>query len=134
MSGRVLTNSQQKRLMAPITTAIIAMRLRRCSHDHAHDVFAQLLIAHRIAQLVPRHRHLLPELVAATDALQSMLERYSQRTVKDAYVNGTDIEIDALDLAAQIYAALLKTTPLKTVRRAMLNVSEKVKNADAVHR
>lgn len=133
MSGRKLNTDQQMRLMEPITTAIIAMRLRRCSHDHAHDIMAQLFIAHRIAQLVPRHRHVLPDIQAGTNALHAMLARHSQRTIKDAFVNGADDEIDALDLAAQIYAALLKTTPLKTVRRAMLNVSEKVKNADAIH-
>src|SRR5690625_6741418 len=132
--GRKLTTGQRERLLSPITTALIAMRLGRCSHDHAHDVLAQLLIAYRVCQLVPRHRHLRDDILAAESAVHNMLERYSQRTVKDAYVNGTDIEIDALDLAAQIYEALLKTTPLRTVRRAMLNVSEKVKNADAVHR
>ena len=132
--GRKLTTSQQDRLMSPIRTALIAMRLGTATSDHVHDVLAQLLIAYRVCQLVPRHRHLRDDILAAESAVHNMLERYSQRTVKDAYVNGTDIEIDALDLAAQIYEALLKTTPLRTVRRAMLNVSEKVKNADAVHR
>ena len=124
--GRKLTTGQRERLMSPITTALIAMRLGRCSHDHAHDVLAQLLIAYRVCQLVPRHRHLRDDILAAESAVHNMLERYSQRTVKDAYVNGTDDEIDALELAAQIYEALLKTTPLRTFRRAVINVKDSI--------
>ena len=124
--GRKLTIGQRERLMSPITTALIAMRLGRCSHDHAHDVLAQLLIAYRVCQLVPRHRHLRDDILAAESAVHNMLERYSQRTVKDAYVNGTDDEIDALELASQIYEALLKTTPLRTFRRAVINVKDAI--------
>lgn len=124
--GRKLTTGQRERLMSPITTALIAMRLGLCSHDHAHDVLAQLLIAYRVCQLVPRHRHLRDDILAAESAVHNMLERYSQRTVKDAYVNGTDDEIDALELAAQIYEALLKTTPLSTFRRAVINVKDAI--------
>ena len=123
---RKLTTGQRERLMSPITTALIAMRLGRCSHDHAHDVLAQLLIAYRVCQLVPRHRHLRDDILAAESAVHNMLERYSQRTVKDAYVNGTDDEIDALELASQIYEALLKTTPLRTFRRAVINVKDAI--------
>jgi|SRR5699024_3987609 len=94
--GRKLTTSQQERLMSPIRTALIAMRLGRCNHDHAHDVLAQLLIAYRVCQLVPRHRHLRDDIRAAESAVHNMIERHNQRTVKDAYVNGTDDEIDAL--------------------------------------
>lgn len=124
--GRKLTTGQRERLMSPITTALIAMRLGRCSHDHTHDVLAQLLIAYRVCQLVPRHRHLRDDILAAESAVHNMLERYSQRTVKDAYVNGTDDEIDALELAVQIYEALLKTTPLRTFRRAVINVKDSI--------
>jgi len=122
--GRKLTPAQRERLMSPITTALIAMRLGRCNYDHAHDVLAQLLIAYRVCQLVPRHRHLRDDIRAAESAVHNMIERHNQRTVKDAYVNGTDDEIDALELAAQIYEALLKTTPLRTFRRAVINVKD----------
>lgn len=124
--GRKLTTGQRERLMSPITTALIAMRLGRCTDDHAHDVLAQLLIAYRVCQLVPRHRNLRDDIHAAESAVHNMIERYNQRTVKDAYVNGTTAEIDALDLAAQIYAALLKTTPLRTFRRAIINVKDAI--------
>lgn len=122
--GRKLTPAQRERLLSPITTALIAMRLGRCNHDHAHDVLAQLLIAYRVCQLVPRHRHLRDDIRAAESAVHNMIERHNQRTIKDAYVNGTTAEIDALELAAQIYEALLKTTPLRTFRRAVINVKD----------
>ena len=125
--GRKLTTAQQERLLSPITTALIAMRLGRCTDDHAHDVLAQVFIAYRVSQLVPRHRHLQPELRDAETAVHSMLERHNQRTIKDGFVNGTADEIDAIQLASEIYAALLKTTPLRTFRRALININDRVK-------
>jgi len=124
--GRKLTIKQQERLMSPIRTALIAMRLGRCTDDHAHDVLAQIFIAYRMSQLVPRHRHLQPELRDAEEAVHSMLERHNQRTIKDACVNGTADEIDAIELASEIYAALLKTTPLRTFRRALINTQDSI--------
>lgn len=118
--GRKLTTSQQDRLMSPIRTALIAMRMGTATSDHAHDVLGQLFIAYRICQIVPRHRHLHPEIRKADSEIHRFLTTQ-------------EVDIDAIELASEIYAALLKTTPLKTVRRAMLNVSEKVKNADAIH-
>ena len=125
--GRKLTTAHQERLLSPITTALIAMRLGRCTNDHAHDVLAQVFIAYRMSQLVPRHRHLQPELRDAEAAVHSMLERHNQRTIKDGFVNGTTDEIDAIQLASEIYAALLKTTPLRTFRRALININDRVK-------
>lgn len=125
--GRKLTTAQQTRLLSPITTALIAMRLGRCTDDHAHDVLAQVFIAYRMSQLVPRHRHLQPELRDAEASVHSMLERHNQRTIKDGFVNGTEDEIDAIQLASEIYAALLKTTPLRTFRRALININDRVK-------
>lgn len=111
--GRKLTTAQQERLLSPITTALIAMRLGRCTHDHAHDVLAQVFIAYRMSQLVPRHRHLQPEIRQADNEIHRFL------TTKE-------VDIDAIDLASEIYAALLKTTPLRTFRRALINTQDSI--------
>lgn len=124
-----LTKKQIDYLMAPIRTAIIAFRLGRADSDHYHNLAAQIMIAHRIAELVQRHRHVLLELKAGMSALDSMFDRWKQRTIQDAFISGTGEEIDALDVAAEIYAALLKTTPYKTVRRAIRNVNDAVDKA-----
>lgn len=121
-----LSKSQIEYLMAPIRTAIIAFRLGRGDADHYHNLAGQMMIAHRIAELVPRHRHLLVELKSGLSALNSMFDRWKQRTIEDAFISGSVEEIDALDLSAEIYSALLKTTPYRTVRRAIMNVGDAV--------
>lgn len=126
---RRLPASSQSALMSPLLTGMIALRLRRGTSEHYHDLAASIMIAHRLAGLVPRHRHLQEETQAAMSALNSMFERWKQRTVSDAYVAGTDDEIDALDTAVQVYAALLKASHGKYVRRALLNVNDATREA-----
>lgn len=111
--GRKLTIKQQDRLMSPIRTALIAMRMGTATSDHAHDVLGQLFIAYRICQIVPRHRHLLPEIRQADSEIHRFL------TTQEA-------DIDAIELASEIYAALLKTTPLRTFRRAIINTQDSI--------
>ena len=111
--GRKLTIKQQERLMSPIRTALIALRLGTATSDHAHDILGQLFIAYRICQIVPRHRHLQPEIRKADSEIRSFL------TTKEA-------DIDAIELASEIYAALMKTTPLRTFRRALINTRDSI--------
>lgn len=85
------------------------------------------MIAGRIAELVPRHRHTLAEIRKATTLLGILYERWANRTIEDAFIAGKPEEVDAIEIAVKIYEALLKTTPLSTVRKAMLNVSDLTK-------
>lgn len=114
--------SAQAAITRPITNAIIALRLGYAEADHYHDLAAAMMIAHKTAELTDRHRHLLPDLQLAINALDSIWTRHEQRTVKDAFYSGTTQEIDVLDNATQIYAALIQTTSGKTMRSAISRV------------
>lgn len=114
--------SAQAAINRPITNAIIALRLGYAEAESYHDLAASMMIAYQAAELTDRHRHLLPDLQLALDALGAIWARHEQRTVRDAFYSGTTQEVDALDNAAQIYAALIQTTSGKTMRSAISRV------------
>lgn len=122
---RRLSVRQQKEIVSPTLTALIALRMHRATADHYHDLAGGIMIACRIAELVQRHRHLLPDIHEAMRALNTIFTRWQQRTVDDAYLAATHDEMTALELCVRIYRALLQTTPGKVIRRALLNVTEK---------
>lgn len=124
MYGRKLSPKRVSNLISPLLTALIALRLGRCREEHFYDLLGHIMIAGRIAELVPRHRHTLKEIREATTLLGVIFERWAKRTIEDAFVSGKPEEVDAIETAVKIYEALLKTTPLSTVRKAMLNVSD----------
>lgn len=121
-----LTRSERQRMVSPVMAAVIAFRMHRGRETHYHDLAYHLMLAHQIVSHVQRHEHLTIDTQAGLNALNSVFDRWRQRTVRDGYISATDAEIDALDLAAEIYAAVLKTTPWKTVRRAMLRLNDAI--------
>lgn len=113
----------QSAIIAPLTNALITMRMGRADAEHYHDLAAAMMIAYRAAELVPRHRHLLDELQPSLDALNAIYARHEQRTISDAPWNGTPREVDQIEHGVRIYQAIIKTTPGKTMLRAINRVT-----------
>lgn len=124
---RRLSVKQQDAILAPVSTGMIALRMHRATSDHYHDMAGGIMIACMIAEIVPRHRHLQLDIHAGMHALNAMFSRWQQRTVEDAYVSATDEEMEALELCVHIYKALLQTTTVRDIRRALWNVTDKIK-------
>lgn len=110
-----VTAEQISHLMSPLTTALIAFRLGAAGDVPYHDLAAALTVAYCIATRVERHRHTLPHIDAALGVLRAVFER----------ANGADTyaaeapEIEAIDLAVDVYRGLLHATPWSFLRRAI---------------
>src|SRR3546814_18777135 len=76
-------------IMAPITAALVALRLGRATDDHYNALAAAFVIAQEAAMLVQRHKHLVEALDPPVNALNAIFERRQQRTIPDAPWSGT---------------------------------------------
>lgn len=113
-------------LMAPSTAALIAFRLGTADSQHYHDLAVSLSVAYRMAEAVPRHRHLLEHLRLALNALNAVFER---RPDSDAPWSATPAEIDEIENGTKIYASLLVTTPGNVLVRAIQRVNDDSRTA-----
>lgn len=110
-----VTGDQIQHLMAPLTTALLAFRLDTAGTTHYHDLAAGLTVAFYTASRVQRHQHTLPYLQAGLDALTAVFMR----------ADGTDnyraepIEIEAIELAVDVYRGILHVTSWAFLRRAI---------------
>lgn len=118
-----LPASYKGRRSKPLIDALIAFRLSRATQEHFYEVLGALMIAEQITELVARHRGLIVEIRPALDALDTIHQRQSQRTVKDAYWAASPEEVDAVELAVHIYTAMLGATPGPVVLRAMRRIT-----------
>lgn len=114
-----LGGKAQSDVMAPVTAALVAMRLGRATTEHYHNLAGAMTIAYRVAELVSRHKHLLDEIQPALDALNAIYARQAQRTIPDAPYSGTAEEIDDIEHGAEIYRAIIRTTPGPVMARAI---------------
>lgn len=119
-----LDKRRQSAVTDPLMTSMIAMRMGRANSDHYHDIAGALTIAPYIADMVPRHRPLKPDIEKGIEALNQIFLRRQQRTIDDAPWNGTVEELDAVETAVEIYLGFLRTTPgpvmMRAIRKAML--------------
>lgn len=114
----------QSAIMDPLTIALIALRRDRATAEHYHDLAGALSIAFRAAELVPRHRYLIDGLQPGLDALNAIFARSQQRTVDDAFWNGTPKEVDDIENGVKIYHAIVRTTPTKVMLRAITRMQQ----------
>lgn len=119
MQGRKLTQKQRTNILAPALSGVIAFRMGRANEDHFYAMYSHVLIALQIASLVPRHRHLTPDLIEAKEILEKA--KFSQKESNDDFFSLTKEEIDLVDLSFEIYKGLLLTTTLKQVAKAIQN-------------
>lgn len=110
-----LSSEQIRQFHDPTMTALIAFRMGRADSDHYHEILAKTLVAHEIAKSVQRHKHLIPDIKAALDALDAV----AKRTIHDAYWTATDEEMQAIETGAEITRALMCATHGPAIRRAM---------------
>lgn len=119
-----LGRAAQSELMAPTTTALIALRLGRADSEHYHALACAMTIGYRAAEAVQRHRPLLPELQPALDALNAIFNRAKQRTVPDAPWSGTADEVDQIENGVKLYEGIMRATPPKVIRRVIMRVMQ----------
>lgn len=71
--------------------------------DELRETLAAVInVSYYICKSTQRHAHLLPEIILASDAALAGYE-----------------DVDALDGALEIYRALIRTTPRKTIQGAI---------------
>lgn len=116
-------------IMDPLTTAVIAMRLKRAAADHYHDLAAAIMICEAITKFVHRHQHLASEIQPGINALNAIYVRQAQRTIPDAPYTGSVEEVDAIDSAVTIYRSVLTVTPGDQIRKAIRAVTQGLDDA-----
>ena len=89
-------------IQSAVRQAALQLRLGTADDDTRDAIHAAINVAYQICKSTQRHAHLMPVVMAASDA---------------ALAGHTDI--DALDDLLQVYLALLKTTPRKAIVRAI---------------
>lgn len=118
-----IPNSYKRNIAKPLTDALIAFHLGHGNEDYYYHLTGALFIASEIVNLVHRHKHLHGTLDESLRSLDSIYDRYQDQGVW----SGSKEEIHSLDLGIEIYAALLSSTPTKTVKRAMERVKKSLK-------
>lgn len=122
----------QSKITGPLTTALVAFRMGRGRAEHYGELAFAMVLAWEIVHSVERHRHLIPDMKPAMDAINAIFERKRQRTVADAPWAAMPAEIDAIELAVEVYSSLWKVTPPKTIDRAMRKIGSAMERADSV--
>lgn len=110
-----ITAAQISAILAPIQTALIAFRMGTAGTIHYHDLAAGLSVCFFTAQRVARHRHLLPDIQAALDAMNAVF----QRTAGTDEYRATPDELRAVELASDVYRGVLTATSWSYVRKAI---------------
>lgn len=105
-------------LNQPVAEALQAFRLGTGCATHQATLAAALSVAYRLAESIPRHRHLLVEIQPALNALTAIYDRAAVDPECDCWLS-TDAEIVALEFAAEIYQAILVASSASHVRRAI---------------
>lgn len=113
-----LPAADHRALNQPVTDAILNFRAGTASAADQATLAAAFSVAYRVAERVPRHRHLLSELKPALSALTAAYERYAGEPTDTPWVI-TVAETDHLHFAARVYAAVLLATSCVHVRRAI---------------
>lgn len=99
-------------LLAPVTAAVQAIADGQCNAEHQATLAAAFSVAYRLAEAIPRHRHLLAELRPALDALTAIHERgYTMATGGQ--------EIASLQYAALLFPAIIQASSAPHVKRAL---------------
>jgi len=109
---------QIQAILGPINTALLAFRMGTAGTRPYHDLAAGLSVAYYAASRVARHRHLMPDIKAGLDALTSVFERCHAEDDSELYL-ATDEEMERLELAAEIYGAILHSVSWAFLRRAI---------------
>lgn len=113
-----LPAADHSRLNQPVADALQAFRAGRADATHQATLAAAFSVAYRLAESIPRHRHLLAEIQPALTALTQIYDRAAVDPECDCWLS-TDAEIVALEFAAEIYQAILVASSASHVRRAI---------------
>lgn len=119
--NRKLSPKQINRHMGAINTALTALHLGVVHWDHCHDLIAHYFIAKSLATIVPKHNHLLPYIDRSLLDLYDLLGRS-----KEGPTSISDQELASIDLSAEIFEAMLKTSSLRAVRNAIREVNKQL--------
>lgn len=98
-------------LIRPLVTSAIAFRLGTATSEHYHELAGALVLAVSCAKTTQRNQHLLAELDPAGKALNDIFDRGDWRATAD--------ESFEMEASAEIYRAILRTTPRKKISKAM---------------
>ena len=105
-------------LNQPVSDAVQAFKSGAGTAYHQSVAACALSVCYRIVESVPRHRHLIPELQPALDALNALYARFNDSPDGHIWL-ATDEEIAAISFGANIYRAVLLASSGAHVRRAV---------------
>ena len=108
-------------LNQPVTDAVQAFKSSTATAYHQSVAACALSVCYRIVEAIPRHRHLIPELQPALDALNALYARFNDSPDDHLWL-ATDEEIAAISFGADIYRAVLLASSGAHVRRAVAMV------------
>lgn len=109
-------------ILSMMNNPLIAFRLDRATEEHYHYIASILLIGHHAAKSVQRHRHLIPKLKPAFDALQAIFERTKEANT-DTFI-GTPEEVDEIETGVRIVEGLFRTTDGPRMWKAILRAQK----------